>query len=86
MAHLNKQGLPTQRSLWSRKDSRRPGVVRVVSVSTPHGWLNTRYVRWVDTTTGREGEVQAEQWERRYRPYTAPEAGTPTAPPDEQEK
>jgi hypothetical protein len=72
--------LPKKNTLWSRKDSRRPGVVRVLSIVTrskPWGgrW---RYVKWQSIDTPRTGEVQVEQWERRYRPFEAPTEGTAT--------
>lgn len=82
MSHWTGKGLPQQNSLWSRKDARRPGIVRVIRAGLPNGgWVDA-----VDVETGRETQVRTENWARRYRPYTAPETGTPTAPPDEQEK
>lgn len=64
---------PKKNSLWSRKDARRPGVVRVTGFR--NSYLGYVYVKWQDTTTGRRGEVASDRWHKSYTPFVAP---TPT--------
>lgn len=79
MAKLSR---PKKNSLWSRKDARRPAVVRVTKlVRRSFTWGGGYYyaVQWEDTSgNGRKGEVVLDQWHRRYREFVAP---TTTSPP-----
>ena len=63
--------LPKRNSLWSRKDSRRPAVVKVTKVTNFE-------VFWKDVDKDRDGFVWADNWHKRYRPFTAPAEGTAT--------
>lgn len=69
MAKLSR---PKKNSLWSRKDARRPGIVRVTKITK----VNDVY--WTDENTGRKGVVWVRNWHRLYRPFEAPTEGTPT--------
>ena len=67
---------PKKNSLWSRKDARRPGVVKVVKIANAtRGWYRGPVVWWEDINTGRKGEVALDRWHKSYAPFVAP---TPT--------